>query len=175
MRALVLVLLCACSTTIRVSRDDLQADVAKHFPHEIDKHAVVIRLSDPEVALPGSLLELRVRIEATTVTGRSNVVGVARVEGKLEYDAAEHAFFLRQPRVTEIELEPATGPGHAAHLFNRVGNDLVESATRAVIIDVLMRHPIYRLDPARPKDAKAMRHLRSARIEDGSLLLDVGW
>ena len=175
MRALVLVLLCACSTTIRISRDDLQADVAKHFPHEIDKHAVAIRLSDPEVALPGSMLQLQVRVEATTVTGRSNVVGAARVEGKLEYVAAEHAFFLREPRVIELNLEPATGPGHAAHLFNRAGNGLVETAARAVIVDVLLRHPIYRLDPAKPKDAKAIRHLRSARIEDGSLLLRVGW
>lgn len=175
MRAFALLILCACSTTIRVSRDDLQADVAKHFPHELDKRAVVVRLSDPEVSLPGSILQLRVRVEATTMTGRSTIGGIARVEGKLEYVAAEHAFFLRQPRVTEIDLGPATGPGHTARLLNRIGDDLVESATRAVIVDVLMRHPIYRLDPAKPKDAKAIRHLRSARIEDGSLLLDVGW
>ena len=154
MRVFVLLLLCACSTTIRVSRDELQADIAKHFPHEIDKRFVVVRLSDPEVSLPGSRFDLRVRVEATTITGRSTVAGTARVDGQLEYVEAEHAFYLRQPRVTELHLEPATGPGHAAHLFNRVD---VTGATRAVIIDVLLRHPIYRL-----KDPKAIRHLRSA-------------
>lgn len=167
MRALVLLLLCACSTTIRVSRDDLQAQVAEHFPHEIDKRVVVIRLQDPDVSLPGSRLDLRVHVEATTITGRSTVAGTARVDGQLEYVAAEHAFYLRQPRVTQLDFEPATGPGHAAHLFNRVD---ITGVTRAVLLDVLARHPIYRL-----KDPKAIRHLRSARIEDGSLLLRVGW
>jgi hypothetical protein len=46
----------------------------------------------------------------------------------------------------------------------------ITAATRAVVVDVLSRHPIYRL-----KDPKAVRHLRSARVEDGSLLLKVGW
>jgi hypothetical protein len=167
MRALALVVLCACSTTIRVSRDELQADIAEHFPHEIDKRLVVVRLSDPEVSLPGSRFDLRVRVEATTMTGRSTVAGTARVDGQLEYIEAEHAFYLRQPRVTQLDLEPATGPGHAARLWNRVD---VTSTVRAVILDVLSRHPIYRV-----KDPKAIRHLRSARIEDGSLLLKIGW
>jgi hypothetical protein len=167
MRALALVVLCACSTTIRVSRDELQADVAKHFPREIDKHVVVIRLSDPEVSLPGSLFALRVRVEATTVTGRSTVSGTARVEGRLEYVAAEQAFYLRDPRVTQLDLEPATGPGQAARLLNRVD---ITSVARVVIADVLVRHPVHRL-----RDPKAARHLRGARVEDGSLLLDVSW
>ncbi len=167
MRVLALLVLCACSTTIRVSRDELQQDVAKHFPREINKRVVTIRLSDPEVSLPGSLFDLRVRVEATTWTGRSNVGGQARVVGRLEYVESERAFYLREPRVTELEMEPATGPGHAAEIVNRVD---VTSVARAVIIDVLLRHPIYRV-----KDAKAARHLRSARIEDGELLLRVGW
>ena len=167
MRVLALLVLCACSTTIRVSRDDLQAEVANHFPREIDKRVVVLRLSDPEVSLPGSRLDLRVRVEATTFTGRSTVAGTARVDGQLEYVEAEHAFYLRQPRVTQLDLDPATGPGHAAHLFNRVDTTGV---VRAGIVDVLVRHPIYRV-----KDPKAARHLRSARIEDGKLLLRVGW
>jgi hypothetical protein len=165
MRFLVLLLVCACSTTIRVSRDELQANVEDHFPKEIDKHVVAIRLSDPEVTLPGSLFVIRVRVEATTFTGRSAITGVACVEGELEY--RDQAFYLREPRVTQLDLDPATGPGHAARLVNRVD---ITAATRAVVVDVLSRHPIYRL-----KDPKAVRHLRSARVEDGSLLLKVGW
>jgi hypothetical protein len=155
---------------MRISRDDLQADVAKHFPRELDKHIAQIRLSEPEVELPGSLFALRVRVEATTFTGRSHVAGNARVEGRLEYVTAEHAFYLRAAKVTSLELQPASGPGLAARAFNHAGDDVIVRA----IEELLQRHPIYRLDPTRPKDAKAIRHLRSARVEDGSLLLEVG-
>lgn len=155
---------------MRISRDELQTDVAKHFPREVDKHAVQLRLSDPQVELAGALFALRVRVEATTFSGRSQVAGIARVEGKLDYVTSEHAFYLRDARVTSLELEPATGPGLAARAFNHVGDKAVARA----IEEVLERRPIYRLDPARPKDAKAIRHLRSARVENGSLLLEVG-
>lgn len=170
MRVIALIALCACTTTMRISRDELQADVAKHFPREVDKRALQLRLSDPEVDLPGSVLALRVRVEATTFTGRSRVVGNARVEGQLDYVASEHAFYLRDARVTSLELEPATGPGLAARAFNHVGDEVIGRA----IEEVLQRRPIYRLDPTRPKDVKAIRHLRSARVENGSLLLEVG-
>lgn len=178
MRALALIALCACTTTMRISRDELQADVAKHFPRDVDKHAVQVRLSDPNVELPGSLFAMRLRIAATSASGRSQVAGTARVEGNLEYVANEHAFYLRAARVTDLVLEPATGDGDAAHTLNRAkatfGDALVARAVRSVIEEMLERRPIYRLDASRPKDAKAIRHLRDARIEDGHLVLEVG-
>lgn len=177
--ALALALLTACTTTIRLSRDELQADIARRFPREVDKHLVTLRASDPRVEFPGrpGILGVRLRVEATSASGNSRIAGTARAEGRIEYVAAEHAFYLRDPRVTELVLEPAAGSGHLSGAVREasdvLGTRLVERAARALVEQVLRDHPVYRLDPARKKDAKAMRHLRSVRVDGEELVLEV--
>lgn len=172
----------ACSTlTMRVSRSELQADLAKRFPREVDKRVVKIRASDPQIDFTGraDLLGVRLRLEAESASGNSRAGGTARVEGTLEYVEAEHAFYLRHAQVTELVLAPPEGSGRLSnalgHVSGALGNDLVERAARSAIEELLERHPIYRLDAARSKrEAKAIRHLKSARIEGQDLVLEVG-
>jgi hypothetical protein len=183
---LTIVVLCilasACSTiTMRVSRDELQADLAKRFPKEIDKHLVTIRASDPQIDMPGreGILGVRLRLDAVSASGNSRVGGTARVEGTIQYVEAEHAFYLREPKVTELVLAPAEGDGKLAHamghLSGALGNPLVDRAARSAIEELLERHPIYRLDGKRSeKEAKAIRHLRSAHVDGQDLVLEVG-
>jgi hypothetical protein len=63
-----------CSTmSMRISRAELQADLARRFPREIDKHVVILRASDPEIDFPGTrdVLGVRVRVEARSPSMRS--------------------------------------------------------------------------------------------------------
>ena len=173
-----LVLLASCTATIRISRDELQADLAKQFPREVDKHVVTIRASDPRLEFPGTgLVAVRLRVEATSATGNSHLTGDVRAAGRIEYVAAEHAFYLRDPKVTELVFDPAEGPGHLSRAMNHAtstfGTKLVERAARSGIEELLRRNPIYRLDPGRKKDAKAMRHLKSVHVEGQDLVLEV--
>jgi hypothetical protein len=162
----VLVLVTACSATIRISRDELQDDLAKQFPREIDKHVFTLRASEPRVEFPGlDLLAVRLRLEAMSASGNSRLAGNVRAAGRIEYVAAEQAFYLRDPKVTELTMDHASS-------ISRSG--LVERGARAAVEELLRRHPVYRLDPRRSKDAKAIRHLRSVRIEDQELVLEVG-
>lgn len=164
-----LVLLAGCSTmTLRIPREDLQADMAKRFPVEADKHVVVLTASDPQLELLGNVnrLAVRLRLQAASSSGDSQLTGTSRVEGRIEYVAAEHAFYLRDPQVTELQLDSANrGPGQR----------LIERASRSALETLLRTHPVYRLDRNRsPKEAKAIRHLRKVRVEDQDLVLEVG-
>lgn len=178
----VLALVSGCSTmTLRIPRDDLQRDLAKRFPVEADKHVVVLRASDPWLEFPGrpEVLAVRLRLAAITPLDGAQLHGSTRVEGRLEYVAAEHAFYLREPRVTELFLHPPRGEGAVARLMSGtkagVGLRIVERAARSAIVELLKRRPVYRLDASRSrKEAKAIRHLRSVRVEDQDLVLEVG-
>lgn len=173
--------LTACSSTIRISRDELQADLAKQFPRDVDKHVLTLRASEPQVEFPGSpdILAVRLRLEATSASGNSRLAGTVGAAGRIEYVAGERAFYLRDPQVTELVLHPAEGEGTFSRAVNHAGSafgqKLVERAARVAIVELLRRRPIYVLDARRKKDAKAIRHLRSVRIEGQDLVLEVGW
>lgn len=178
----VLVLVSGCSTTLRIPRDDLQRDLAKRFPVEADKHVVVVTASDPWLEFPGKpdTLAIRLRLAAITADDRTRLHGATRIEGRLEYVAAEHAFYLRDPRVTELHLLPPRDGGTLARLTRgargALGLRIVERAARSALVELLRHRPVYRLDANRSeKEAKAIRHLRSVRVEDQDLVLEVGW
>jgi hypothetical protein len=121
----------------------------------------MVHASDPEIDFPGppDMLGIRMHVEATTPSGHHRTNGTARVEGRLEYAASEHAFYLRDPRVTELAIE-------SPHL---------ESVARGAIVEMLAHHPIYRLDERRSKrEARAVHHLRDAHIDGRDLVLTVG-
>lgn len=178
--ALSLVLAAGCSTmTLRIPRTELQADMATRFPAEVDKRVIVLRASAPQIEFPGApdVMAVRLRVDATSASGNSQLGGSARVEGRIEYVETEHAFYLRDPEVTDLELDPPQGDGSLAraagdaHLV--VGFELVERAMRAAIEELLRHEPVYRLDARREKDAKAMRHLRRVRIVGQDLVAEV--
>jgi len=166
-----------CTTTMRVSREELQADIAKRFPRDYDKLVIQLRASDPQIDFPGApdRLGVRVHIDVTTTSGNSHVGGTARVEGRLEYDSTDHAFYLRGAKVTDLALEQPDGNGHLSRALNHAGDAWLEHAARVAVEESLERHPIYRLDARRSKrEAKAIRHLREAHVDGRDLVLTVG-
>ena len=167
-----------CTTTMRISRDELQADIAKRYPKEIDKEVVRLRVSEPQIEFfPGrpDILGLRVRVDVTSASGNSHTGGTAAVEGALEYVEAEHAFYLRASKVTEMALDRPDGSGRAARLLAHASDAALERMARVALEEVLRRHPIYRLDANRSeREAKAIRHLREAHIDGKDLVLRVG-
>jgi hypothetical protein len=175
-------LLSGCSTmTMRIPRSELQTDMAKRFPVEANKHVVILEASDPQIEFPGKtdVLGVRLRLHATSRSGNSQLSGTTRVEGRIAYVEAEHAFYLRAPRVTELELDPPHGDVSLARLMDGasevVDAKLIEHASRVVIEELLRTHPVYRLDANRSnREAKAIRHLRNVHIEGEDLVLEVG-
>lgn len=156
-----LIVLAGCTATMRISREELQADVAKRFPRDIDKLVVTLHASEPEIDFPGppDQMGVRMHVEASTPSGHHHTSGTARVEGRLEYDSSEHAFYLRDAHVTDLSVDPP----------------VLEHVARGAIVEMLARHPIYRLDERRSKrEARAVHHLRDAHIDGRDLVLTVG-
>jgi hypothetical protein len=179
---LALAVVSACSMTMRIPRGKLEADMARRFPIDIDKHLVIVTASDPTIEFLGrtDVLALGLRVRMTSASGDSQVEGTSRVEGRIEYVEADHAFYLREPRVTELAIAPPTGDGSLARVVDGANRHyaarFVERAARAAIEQLLRVHPIYRLDPTRSeKEAKAIRHLRNVHIDGDDLVLEVGW
>ena len=128
-------------------------------------------MTDPHLEFSGArdVLALRMKLAADGPAG--HLSGDVRVEGRIAYVAAEHAFYLRDPKVTDLRIERPD----PASLVGRVGTDLLERAARSAAEEVLRRHPIYRLDAARSeKEGKAIRHLRSVHTDGQDLVLEVG-
>jgi hypothetical protein len=170
--------LAACTTTMRVSRDELQADVMKRFPREYDRQVLKLRMSDPELEFfPGrpDILGVRVRLDVTSASGNSHIGGTANVEGALEYVKAEHAFYLRAANVKDIALDRPEGHGRGAQVLWQYSDVALEHAARHAVESGLESHPIYRLDAKRSqREAKAIKHLRDAHIDGRDLVLTVG-
>jgi hypothetical protein len=175
---LAIALASGCSTmTMRIPRSELQTDMARRFPVVADRHVVIVEASEPQIEFPGKpdVLGVRLRLRATSHSGNSQLGGTARVEGRIAYVEAEHAFYLRDPEVTALALDPPHGDGSLARLANAADARLLERASRAVIQELLRTHPVYRLDASRSKrEAKAIRHLRTVHIEGDDLVLEVG-
>lgn len=107
------------------------------------------------------MMGVRMNVQASTMSGHHQITGTARVEGQLQYVEAEHAFFLRDARVTELVID----------------QQLLEVPVRRGVEEILSNHPIYRLDAKRSKrEAKAINHLRDAHIDPQrrDLVLTVG-
>ncbi|MFT3696898.1 MAG: DUF1439 domain-containing protein [Kofleriaceae bacterium] len=160
MRAVLFVALTACSYEMRIPGPQLQADLALHFPMELDKHVVVLRVSDPQLELlPNNRVGVRVHVRADTPIGTLST-GTVRAEGRLEYDPADHAFYARAPVVTQLDVQ---------HV------ERVESVARFAVAEAMRHYPIYRLDAKRGDDeAAAIKHLRKIRVDGNDLLLEVG-
>jgi hypothetical protein len=163
---------------MRISRDELQADVTKRFPRDYDKQVVKLRMSDPQLEFfegRPDILGVRVRLDVTSAAGNSHIGGTANVEGALEYVKAEHAFYLRAANVKEIALDRPEGTGQGAKLLWHYSDAALEHAARHAVEAGLEAHPIYRLDGKRSaREAKAIRHLRAAHIDGRDLVLTVG-
>ncbi len=170
---LIAVALCACGTMHhRIHRDELQRDLARRFPVDVDKRVATIRLTDPRLEMPASRPDrAAVRMRVGILTSAGDLTGRARVEGRIEYAVGEHAFYLRDGRVTEIALDPRGG---GASTRVQLAAIALERAARAAIEHALETRPVYTLDAKRnAREAKAIRHLRGARIDGSELVLDV--
>lgn len=154
--------------TIRLTSSEIQSTMASKFPIEKRELVFVARFENPSVSIGANTNRVTLGVTATiSALGIKAVSGRATGEGEVRYDAAKGELFLDSPGVKVENLDLKGLPER----YQKPAHDLLENALR----EYLARNPIYRLPEQDTKLFSARRNLKSLRIEDGTLLIELGF
>ena len=154
--------------TIRLSAGEIQSELAHKFPLEKRELIFTARFSNPTVGIDSSSNRVSLQFSTTISSlGMRAVGGRTMAEGALRYDANSGDLYLVDPvvKVREFELTglPVKYQG-AASAFLEKG-----------LFEFLKRAPIYRLKSRDSKLLALSRVLKSIRVDDGDLLIELGF
>ena len=148
------------------TRADLQTKVEKGFPVEKKKRLVKVGLSNPAIVLDAGSERIGMRLDvAASLPGMGTVNGVVEADGHLVYrsDAGEIAITDTQLRRLEIADVPAA--------YRKTVKAIVATLTAKYLSDVT----VYTLNPEEFKESLAKLLLRSVAVEDGRVIVEVGF
>jgi hypothetical protein len=151
--------------TVRLTAAELQAAVRPYFPQAQTGVLGTVTVSHPRVILRAGSDRIGLGCQvAGELLGGLTAQGEAVVEGEVAYDPERGEFHLREPVVTQLEVDGLPDPftGFVADAVSAV-------ALRQVPVIVLFRVP--REDLA---GAATLRVLKSARVRNGALELELG-
>jgi len=157
---------CRSSTvTVRLSREDIQRRLDPAFP--VSQEILLTRLvfEHPKVILNDGSdrigVGLDVRVEIPVLGPRS---GSVTLSGGLDYRREQKAFFLRDPKLDQVEVGGLT----AAELAPIRGS--LESVARGALTVL----PIYELRERNAAESTAERVLRRVWVKDGYVYAELG-
>ncbi len=157
-------LLLANSFTMELSEAQLQQTIASVMPLENTKFFVTVNLADPKIELQAGSDEISIssRVSAR-IPGDLQGSGFGRISGKIHYDAQQGAFYLQQPRLREFHIDnlPAA---YAAEV-----RDIAQSILQSTLVD----QPVYTLNDANLKERLTRASLKSVKVKDGKLLVEL--
>lgn len=169
--AVLLSTLTGCALRHELPRDHLQAKLAAQFPIEKAAALWTVRLTDPVLSLDDQNnrigLELGVvaagLVPAGTGVGFRTLAGKAGIEGRVEYEQEEGAFYLREPAIRRMEFEAVPAEVEAPLRL------AAETAIRIALRD----RPIFVLDPKRSdREALIKDHLLRIWVEKDRLVVE---
>lgn len=155
------------SYTFELKAEDLEKRMTQVFPVKIKKLIFVFKLSDPEVILLGESID-RIAIGVTlkvSIPGLLAAKGRATVEGEIDYDSEEGSFFFFDPIVKEMNIKGLPGR------YNEEVRELFDGIVRSTLGDMC----IYKFDQEDKKQKVAKRLLKSVRVEDERLKIQIGF
>ncbi len=96
----------ALSYTLTMTEQELQEKVASMMPFKQTQFFITVTLSNPKVELIKESNEIGVFTQVK-VSAPGGIYGMGRgkVTGTLSYDAAKGAFFFKNPKIVNLELD----------------------------------------------------------------------
>lgn len=151
--------------TIELSEADLQKKIDKRVPIEKKKLIFTVLVSAIDVELKegsdriGLLADMEIR-SAHLSSGKGRAV----LDGKLDYRPDKGTFYFQEPLVREVTFENIPEKYHS----------LLKTIFQQAITKRLANTPVYKLDKSKTKHQLAKALLKSVRVVDGRLVLEMG-
>lgn len=154
--------------TVHLTASQIKAELQKKFPYERRELVAAIRFLDPDFKIDAttSRVTFAISIQAAAI-GTKPIQERATAEGSLRYESSTGDLFLDSSKVTLVD---SLNPKPREDKKNTLVEDIIEKA----LTEYLSRKPLYRLSDRDSKTIAARRALRSIRIEDGDILIELG-
>jgi len=155
------------SFTFSLKAQDLEKKMTQAFPIKIKKLIFVFKITDPVVILPkGSVDRIGIGMSLkVSIPGLLSAKGKALVEGEVDYDPDQGEFFFFDPEIKELNIRGLPG---------RYGEE-VRGLFDSIIRSTLGEMSIFKFDQNDTKQKIAKRLLKSIKIEDERLKIQVGF
>lgn len=155
------------SYTFEIGATELEKRIVPLFPIKKKKLIFVFKITDPEVILPpdrNNRVGIAVSMKVS-IPGLLAARGRAVIHGEIDYWAEEGEFYFFDPEIDELEIK-----GLPRRYQDEV-RELFEAIIRSAVSDLC----IYKFDGADRKQVIAKRLLKSIRVEDEKLKVQVGF
>lgn len=155
------------SFTFELKASDLEKRMSQVFPIKVKKLIFVFKISDPEVILPpGGLNRITIGMSIkVSIPGLLAAKGRALVEGEVDYDREQGEFFFFDPEIKDMDI----------HGLPRRYTEEVRGLFEAIVRSTLGDMSIYKFNQQDKKQKYAKRLLKSIRVEDERLKIQVGF
>jgi len=163
--AIVLIPTQAGAYTITLTLPDIQSQVEKNFPVTESSALYSLTLKNPRVELKEGSERVGLIVDTTmTALGIMATSGVVHIDGAIGYLRDKGEFLLEDAVARQVELEGISEPGQ---------RQVAQIATMA-LREYFKKNPIYRLNPNDASEAVIKSALKSVKIQDGKLVVELG-
>lgn len=154
----------ALSYTLEISEAKLQNKVSEMMPLKKNKFYFTVTLSEPEIELFEGSNEIGIFTHIELVGPREvRGYGRAKITGSLSYHAEAGAFFFKNPKIVQLEIDKVSEK-YVPH---------VKAIVQLVSSKMLEKRPVYRLKDNNLKHKFAKAMLQSVSVKDKKLLLEL--
>ena len=154
--------------TITLSAADIQSALQNKFP--VDKKELIFtaRFSDPTAKIDATSgrVTLGILLKVSSF-GATLATGKGEATGELRYEPKTGEFFLESPEVTIDDLDLV----RLAERDKPKATKMLEQGLQ----EYFAKMPIYRLDDKDSKFVFARRVLKSMKVQDGKLEIELGF
>lgn len=155
------------SYTFEISAKDLEKRLLTTFPIKKKASIFVFKISDPEVVFPpdkSSHIGISMTLKVS-ILGLFAAKGRGLVLGEIDYSPEQGAFYFFDPEIQELEIK-GLRRSHQTEV-----KELFEGIVQAALSEMC----VYQFNTKDRKQAIAKRLLKSVRVEDGRLKIQLGF
>ena len=151
--------------TVELSEDELQQKINKRVPIEKKKLLFTVLVSAIDVQLKegsdriGLVADMEIRSPHL-----SSGKGRALMDGMLSYSQKDGNFYLLEPQVREVSFDNIPDKYHG----------LLRKLFQRAVQKRLANTPVYKLDESKTKHKIAKTLLKSVKVENQKLVLELG-